>query len=176
MTDLVPRRKVTSQRAAAQARAGKTISVFVYCERNAKGAIVTMQRSQTIAELKEAIVAQNEEMEQEFPMPAQSVGPGQSGTMLLLGGQFDKLPDGTPVQTIDLNKTCDPCGRGFSKTYQATGFPDQYYMASMFLPGELNPGAGARPMSIIFKGHVKPDEKTLAECNIVDGSTVRLDI
>ena len=92
------------------------------------------------------------------------------------GGQFDKLPDGTPVQTIDLNKTCDPCGRGFSKTYQATGFPDQYYMASMFLPGELNPGAGARPMSIIFKGHVKPDEKTLAECNIVDGSTVRLDI
>ena len=109
-------------------------------------------------------------------MPAQSVGPGQSGTMLLLGGQFDKLPDGTPVQTIDLNKTCDPCGRGFSKTYQATGFPDQYYMASMFLPGELNPGAGARPMSIIFKGHVKPDEKTLAECNIVDGSTVRLDI
>lgn len=49
-------------------------------------------------------------------------------------------------------------------------------MASQFLPGELNPGSGARPMTIIYKGKNMPGDKTLNECKIGDGATVRLDI
>ena len=141
------------------------VQVFCFCERNFKGSIIEIKKTQTIKELKEEILKRQDEMKPEF-----------NGTSLLLGGQIDVLPDGTTRQTVDLSKTCDPCGRGFSRTNQAVGFPGRKFMATQFLPGPLNPGAHERPLSIIYRGHVQADDKTLTECGIGDGATVRLDI
>jgi hypothetical protein len=141
------------------------VQVFVFCERNFKGCIIEIKKTQTIKDLKEAIRTQQDEMAPEF-----------KGASLLMGGQIDVLPDGTTRQTVDLGKTCDPCGRGFSRTNQAVGFEGRKFMASQFLPGPLNPGAHERPMTVLYKGHAQADDKTLAECNIGDGATVRLDI
>ena len=141
------------------------VQVFCFCERNFKGCIIEIKKSQTIKELKEAIHERQDEMKPEF-----------NGTSMLLGGKIDVLPDGTTRQTVDLGKTCDPCGRGLSRTNQAVGFEGRKFMASQFLPGPLNPGAHERPLTIIYKGHVQADDKTLAECGIGDGATVRLDI
>jgi hypothetical protein len=141
------------------------VQVFCFCERNYKGCIIEIKKSQTVKELKEEIHKRQDEMRPEF-----------NGTSLLLGGRIDVLPDGTTQQTVDLGKTCDPCGRGFSRTNQAVGFEGRRFMASQFLPGPLNPGAHGRPLSVIFRGKVQADDKTLAECGIGDGSTVKLDV
>lgn len=82
------------------------VQVFVFCERNFKGAIVEIKKTATIDEFKLAIRAQQEAMAPEF-----------EGKSLLLGGRIEMF-EGKARQTVDLGKTCDPCGRGFSKTNQ----------------------------------------------------------
>ena len=157
----------------------------MYCERNAKGAIVEIKKTNTVEEFKAAIRAQQVPILLRFALTSRSpsarfcsrllsfrsyflnisgrftqlfvllriyahhllnfcltfaqdaMAPEFEGTSLLLGGRIEMF-EGKARQTVDLGKTCDPCGKGFSKTNQVcvkpSRFPARQRAPAFFLP------------------------------------------
>ena len=134
--------------------------IFVYCERNAKGATFTVPQGATVADLKQAINARQNKAKDEF-----------NGTSLLLGGISKVMDHRMTFNGPEMTQTQDIA------TGRALGFQGCMLMVSQFLPGPINPGGEEKPMSLHFRGHqLTDDEKTLSDYHVGDGSTVKLDI